>query len=291
MACPWSNRSGRARVVAAALLVCGIPRAEARGDAPPDPGPRGSLELSSRFGSAEYTEEVSLSPTDSDWEADTLGIRGRVGWRLNAGLRLAATAEGWISEETTERWTESGRLVQENDMFISGVRLQGEIGYPLLHGDRMQLTPALAGMASFQRYDRSDFVLIPEEERLAGGVTEDVRILAVGPAARLQVRLTPDVQLGGRLQYGAVVYSHADNSAFGEVDGDGGEILEGSIRLGWSPQTAHTFWIGAWFSDQSLDGGETTRESGIPFFPIVDIEWPENELQRAGLEFGWRVDW
>jgi hypothetical protein len=198
----------------------------------------------------------------------------------------------WGSSEEEETWTALGRVAQKDDLWVGGGEAVAEIGYALGGESGTRLVPTGGIGFLFQRFERSGFRLFGSEETsIEETVQEDFEVAFVRAGAELQQALTERLQLYAQGNYGYVFYYNADNSAFGELDGEGGNILEGRLGLRWQVSTDTTLSAGIRYYNQDLDGDSEERtfiaEDGSSFPGIIEL--PDNELTRVGGEVTWQI--
>lgn len=250
--------------------------------------PSSGLDLSLRggVGQVDYRESVRIAPTRSAWDADYAGFSFSATIRPVGSLVLRGEGSLGTSSRETETWTDSGDVVQRNQLELSAFDLLGEAGWEL-GSSRFSIRP-LAGLGlRSHAYRRSRFVLADAPEvRLSGTVTEDVSVLSLH--AGFAMALEPDRAAGrpfgfsGSVRVGWPAYSSADNSLFGEIDGEGGLLADADLMLLWQAAPMHRFGLGLRYDYQQLDGDIKAIPAGRRGFAEDGLlEWPDNRLERV----------
>lgn len=240
-------------------------------------------------GRVSYQETATISPLTSEWEASMFTLGG--------GVRsLPETGPGWlfdgylgmgVSGTDEETWAQSGAVVQYNDLDWFRFDLGGDVGWywPF---ERGWVAPTGWGVLRSDQYSRDHFVT--DEGTLStppGSVDEDVGLVLFGAAVEGGVALDHAATwtLEGRLSAGWVAYSEASNSLLGDVEGNGGQLVDLSLALGWRSQS-HSIWhAGIRYELQDLEGGTSVSETDDYM-----VEWPDNELEMFSLFFSWRTE-
>jgi len=245
---------------------------------------RNDLTFRLEAGSISYEENLTIFPIDSDWDA-AMALLG-VNWEPVLAPHFSVILDGatWGSTEETEEWTEDSRLRQRNDLFAGGLDLFLGFGFPFGVGTPYRIKPYAGFGYSYQSFERSDFVLYGPGgsiERDPGSVEEEFFLVSVAAGVTAEAEITESWTLVTDARFTHVVDYDADNSDLGDVNGDGGDVVDLGAGVRWRWKPGRDIYAGLRAISQDLEGDTEIRlfEEGGSIVPGT-VELPDNELVR-----------
>lgn len=185
-----------------------------------------------------------------------------------------------LSDDSGERWNQSGTLFQTNTLKYKWTRLDGYFGYPL-----SALFNPFAGIRySRVEQDRSDFVLLGNP--LVGSAKEKVTSLSILLGAMGQLPVDRNWALRYRIAFFSPVDVEVTNSSLPgfkanekegytfELESGIGRSLSDKMRLGLTLFVGVMHWKGSDFKP----------------FPGGSAKWPENDTAYLGGTINVRWD-
>lgn len=176
-----------------------------------------------------------------------------------------------------EKWFVDQDLRQTNDLYFSRAKIEASIAKELkfsFYGQDLLLEPYLGAGFIYINFSRTNFnVLNIITSREV--VTEKYYLLYPDFGLRLDREIGEGWAIVGLASFGPVLYSRADNSALGSINGDSGYLVKGNFGLrNVLNESCELKFI--WFAElQHIKGGSKG-----------DIIWPDNKLDIYGIDIG-----
>ena len=243
-----------------------------------------------QVGRADYREEVSIAPVESDWDAILVRLAGELIFETRGFLLTRLQGGFFATEEEEERWTERGVLAQRNLMDTSGAELGLDAGMAMVRNER-GLLRGWAGLAyRNQSFERSGFRSTLGPDPGFGPVGERYDLLLVRAELDGRIRLAPSLFIDAAGQVGYVFFSRADNDLLGAIETSGGTVIESRLDLRWQLNEQHALSFGLRFGLQDLNGDvkqlSPVRDLSGNLFDRI-VEWPDNRLEVVALALRW----
>lgn len=231
------------------------------------------VNLDSNLGGATYNEKEG--GVDSKWagfyyggdvniaNCDKKNIEGK----LEFGM--FGTSSG------TETWNVNGAKYQTNDMYFWGMDFLAEAGWAFNFEDyNITLTPLGAYGYKFTRFSRTDFNVLNTITSTAV-VDEDFNVHHLDIGGKIDYAPNKKLNLYAKSRFGFVVCNSADNSALGDISGDGGYIVDTEFGINYFFTENMGLNLTGFADLQRLKGGSSSN-----------LIWPDNNLNVYGGTIG-----
>ena len=177
----------------------------------------------------------------------------------------------------TENWDVGSLEYQTNDMYFWGLDAQVLGGWAINFEDTPFTVTPLGGYGyKFIRFSRTDFNIL-NIITSTEVVDEDFNIHHLDLGAKFDYELNEKTNIFAKSLFGFVIYNEADNSSLGDIEGDGGYIIDTEIGLNYFYKDNMSLKLSGFINLQHLDGGDKDK-----------VIWPDNDLNVYGANIGFK---